>query len=106
MSYEKRVPIKWFLIFDFQVLLRYLYFKETVEEAVHAPRIHHQLAPMELNYEEGISDEIINGLQKIGHKMVKAPSDSGFAALTAIGRNGKYFVPVYDHRRRGSVEVY
>lgn len=90
----------------FQVLLRYLYFNESIEEAVHAPRIHHQLAPMELQYEDGFSDQIVNGLKEIGHKMVKSPSDSGFAALTAIGRSDKNLVPVFDHRRRGSLEVF
>ncbi|XP_031627923.1 scoloptoxin SSD14-like isoform X2 [Contarinia nasturtii] len=88
------------------VLSRYLYFKESIATAVHAPRLHHQLAPMQLQYEEGIPDSIIDGLRGIGHKMVRTPSDSGFAALTAIGREGKQFVPVYDHRRKGSIEVF
>lgn len=60
---------------------------------------------MELEYEEGFTDDIIDGLEKIGHKMVKSPIDSGFAALTAIGREGKRLVPVFDYRRRGSIEV-
>lgn len=88
------------------MLLRYLYFNEPIETAVRAPRIHHQLAPMQLQYEEGIPEDIVNGLRKIGHEMVKSPSDSGFASLTAIGRDGKKIVPVYDHRRKGSLEVY
>lgn len=88
------------------MLLRYLYFKEDVMTAVRAPRIHHQLAPMRLEYEEGIPDSIIEGLRVIGHQMYKAPSDSGFASLTAIGREGKKLMPVYDHRRMGSSEVY
>lgn len=89
----------------FQVLLRYLYFNESLVTAVRAPRLHHQLVPMELQYEEGFTDDIIDGLSKIGHKMVASPSDSGFAALTAIGREGKRLVPVFDHRRRGSIEI-
>lgn len=71
-----------------------------------APRIHHQLAPMRLEYELGISDNIINGLHEYGHEMYTKPPDSGFAALTAIGRRGKLLVPVYDHRRLGSKNVY
>lgn len=82
--------------------MRYLYFNEPIQNAVYAPRIHHQLAPMELQYEEGLSDEIVKGLEKIGHKMIKSPSDSGFAALTAIGREVKVLVPIFDTRRRGS----
>lgn len=87
------------------MLLRYLYFNETVSEAVRAPRIHHQLAPMRLEYEEGFKDSIVNGLLQKGHIMYQSPSDSGFAALTAIGRKGNKFEPVYDHRRCGSLEI-
>lgn len=82
-----------------------MYFKENIWDAVHAPRIHHQLAPMRLQYEEGISNEIVSGLERIGHEMFKSPSDSGFASLTAIGRNGNQLSAVYDPRRKGSVHV-
>ena len=36
-----------------QVALRNLWFNETIKEAIDAPRIHHQLFPMELAYECG-----------------------------------------------------
>ncbi|XP_055301023.1 scoloptoxin SSD14-like isoform X2 [Sitodiplosis mosellana] len=87
------------------VLLRYLYFNESITDAVTAPRIHHQLAPMQLEYEQGIPDDIVKGLRDIGHVMYEIPPDSGFASLTAIAREGKKLVPVYDHRRKGSIEV-
>lgn len=70
-----------------------------------APRIHHQLAPMKLFYEPGFPNDIIQGLTKIGHAMKQTPSDSGFAALTAIARDGNQLTPVYDHRRKGSIEI-
>lgn len=92
-------------VFRLQMLLRYLYFNETVEEAVRAPRIHHQLLPMRLQYEAGFSTKMIYELAKKGHKMHAAPSDSGFAALTAIGRSGNHLIPVFDHRRGGSLEI-
>lgn len=87
-------------------MLRYLYFKESIEDAVHAPRIHHQLAPMRLEYEVGFNQEIIDDLSRIGHEMYKSPTASGFASLTAIGRNDKKLTPVYDSRRRGSTAVF
>lgn len=87
------------------VLLRYLFFNDPIASAVHAPRIHHQLAPMRLDYESGFSENLIKGLREKGHDMFLTPSDSGFAALTAIGRSGNQLIPVYDHRRRGSSEV-
>lgn len=86
--------------------MRYLYFNEAVWNAVHAPRIHHQLLPMHVIYEEGLSDEIVAGLSAIGHKMIKGTADHGFASLTAIGREGNKLVPVYDPRRRGSTSVF
>lgn len=88
------------------MILRYLYFKENIWDAVHAPRLHHQLIPMQLEYETGFSDEIVKGLEKIGHKMYLSPADHGFASLTAIGRDGNKLVPVYDPRRLGSSSVY
>lgn len=87
------------------MLLRYLYFNETVAKAVRAPRIHHQLMPMRLQYESGFSIDTIDGLREKGHVMYVESSDSGFAALTAIGRSGNQLTPVFDHRRRGSLEV-
>lgn len=82
-----------------------MYFNETVKDAVRAPRIHHQLVPMRLSFETGFLPEIIYRLATKGHKMFATPSDSGFAALTAIGRNGRQMTPVYDQRRGGSAEV-
>lgn len=74
-------------------------------EAVRSPRIHHQLLPMRLSHESGFSNRMIYGLAMKGHKMHAQPSDSGFAALTAIGRNNNELIPVFDHRRGGSLEV-
>lgn len=86
--------------------MRYLYFNESIWNAVHAPRIHHQLMPMRLMYEEGLADDIVTGLESYGHTTIKANADLGFASLTAIGRNGHKLVPVYDPRRLGSTSVF
>lgn len=87
-------------------MLRYLYFNESIEDAVQAPRIYNRFSKMGLRYEDGFSHEIIHGLKKIGHKMSKISPEIAVAAITAIGRDGKYYVPVYDHRRLGSAEVF
>lgn len=60
---------------------------------------------MEIEYEMGLEKSIINGLEALGHKMYLGPSDSGFSSLTAIGREGKKLVPVYDPRRLGSTSI-
>lgn len=86
--------------------MRYLYFNESLWNAVHAPRIHHQLLPMQIMYEEGLPDQIVTGLQSFGHSMVKANVDLGFASLTAIGREGNKLVAVYDPRRLGSTSIF
>lgn len=86
--------------------MRYLYFNESVWDAVHAPRMHHQLLPMQIIYEDGLPDEIVTGLQSFGHNMVKANADLGFASLTAIGRDGNKLVAVYDPRRLGSTAIF
>ena len=86
-------------------MLRYLYFNENIDEAVLAPRIHHQLVPMRLSYESGFPKDIVEGIAEIGHEMYETPSDSGFAALTAIARSDSKFTPVFDYRRRGSIEI-
>lgn len=61
---------------------------------------------MQIDYEDGMPDSIIEGLGQIGHKLNKSPSDSGFASLTAIGRSGDTLVPVFDPRRKGSTIVF
>lgn len=86
--------------------MRYLYFNESIWNAVHAPRIHHQLLPMQITYERTLVDDLVTGLESFGHKMVRANSDFGFASLTAIGRDGNRLVPVYDPRRLGSTSVF
>lgn len=51
-----------------------------------ARRIHHQLVPMRIEYEEGLDPEVLNVLQKVGHKLKQGPID-GFASVTAIFRH-------------------
>lgn len=38
------------------VIMRHLWFNETLEEAVNAKRLHHQLFPMAVQYETGFSE--------------------------------------------------
>lgn len=86
--------------------MRYLFFNESIWDAVRAPRIHHQLTPMTLVYENGFADEIVDGLRKFGHVMEKSDDELGFASLTAIGRSGDKLVTVNDLARGGSSSVF
>ena len=51
-----------------QIILNVIDFQLPVDEAVTAPRMHHQWQPDELSAEPGISPEILDGLVKRGHK--------------------------------------
>lgn len=86
-------------------MLRYLYFNETIEEALSSRRIHHQLIPMHIVYENGLDEDIVQGLKKVGHQMIEGPYDSGFSSVTAIGVSDGKFSPVFDPRRQGSSSV-
>lgn len=71
-----------------------------------AKRVHHQLLPMELSYEDGLDTNLVNGLKEFGHKTVCAKSVIGFAALTAISRVSGHIEATFDPRRVGSTEIH
>lgn len=90
----------------FLLILRHLYFGEDLKTIIHNQRIHHQLAPMQAEYESGFNQNVVDGLRERGHKMVEATSDSGFAAITAIIRDhNDKLSATYDPRRAGSIEI-
>lgn len=82
-----------------------MYFNESIAEAVGAFRMHHQLIPMQLEFEYGFKASIINGMAKMGHKIVIIPPDDLIGSVTAIGRDGNQLKPVFDPRRGGSTEI-
>jgi gamma-glutamyltranspeptidase / glutathione hydrolase / leukotriene-C4 hydrolase len=84
-------------------IVRHLYLNETIEEAMNAKRIHHQLAPMYIQHEQDFPQALLNDLLRRGHVLQESPPDAGFAALTALARNpdGR-LVGVFDHRRGGA----
>lgn len=61
---------------------------------------------MRLEYDEGLDQELLSGLEAKGHVMYKSPTDSGFASLTGITRVGDEISAVYDRRRVGSAVVF
>lgn len=50
-------------------LVRYSCCTKNIKEIVDAPRFHHQLVPMEVEYEYGVVNKIVEGLAEKGHKM-------------------------------------
>ncbi|OQV15424.1 Gamma-glutamyltranspeptidase 1 [Hypsibius exemplaris] len=62
-------------------LIRVLYLGQDVKEAIDAPRLHHQLLPMELNYEPKFLRKHLKGLENKGHRLVSNPSAIGVFAI-------------------------
>uniref|UniRef100_A0A182VSW2 Gamma-glutamyltransferase n=1 Tax=Anopheles minimus TaxID=112268 RepID=A0A182VSW2_9DIPT len=87
------------------LILRHLYFKQSLCDAINAPRIHHQLAPMLVTYEQGFDANVVEKLAARGHKLQEIQADLGFAALTAIVKEGNTVSAAFDKRRGGSVSV-
>lgn len=67
-----------------QVLFRMFYLGQNVKEAVDARRLHHQLFPMNLNYEEGITTWIVDAMAAYGHNITYSKFRVGGAAVQAI----------------------
>ncbi|KAH8386387.1 hypothetical protein KR093_000174, partial [Drosophila rubida] len=84
------------------VIMKYLIRKEGISRAVNDGRLHHQLIPMQVDYEADVNNEVVEYLKKSGHKMADNPGDGGFAAVTAIGALHEP-EPFFDRRRVGSI---
>lgn len=78
-----------------QVLLRYLAMGQSLEEAMHEVRIHHQWNPNLLFIETTMADTVREGLQAKGHVLREMGSFGGTQAI--VQENGQ-FVPVTEPR--------
>jgi gamma-glutamyltranspeptidase/glutathione hydrolase len=87
-----------------QVLLNCIDFGMNIQEAVNAPRIHHQWYPDEINYEEyGLTEDVKTNLIKMGYK-VGDKKILGRSECIMIDNN--YFYGASDPRGYGSAEGY
>jgi gamma-glutamyltranspeptidase / glutathione hydrolase len=87
-----------------QVLLNCIDFGMNIQEAINAPRIHHQWYPDEINYEEyGLSEDVKNNLVKMGYK-IGNKKILGRSECIMISNN--YFYGASDPRGFGSAEGY
>jgi gamma-glutamyltranspeptidase / glutathione hydrolase len=71
-----------------------------IEDAVDAPRVHHQWLPDRIVTEDRIPDELANGLRARGHEVVERgtighancievdPTTRGFRAVADVSRDG------------------
>lgn len=83
-----------------------MYLNETLKTVINARRVHHQLAPMQIDYEIDFDNATLRALEKFGHKTNQLPPEIGFSAVTAISMVSGKVEAVPDARRHGSAEVY
>ncbi|XP_049765276.1 scoloptoxin SSD14-like [Schistocerca cancellata] len=78
-----------------------LWFNKNIKEAIDHRRIHHQLFPMALQYEEGFEENVIKGLTAIGHDVQEFAV--GGSTATGIAVSGGKIYANSDFRRNGVV---
>lgn len=89
------------------MLIRHFYLNQTLAQAMYAPRFHHQLMPMIVNYESALDPIIQSELRKKGHRLTTDTYPGGFGSITAISRDEQgQVLAMNDPRRVGSVEVF
>jgi len=87
-----------------QVLYRMLYFQQSVKNAVDARRLHHQLVPMEIKYEDGVTKWMVDGLAKYGHKMTKLAVGGATVQAILVDRETGDITANADFRKGGTVD--
>ena len=87
-----------------QVIYRLIYMKQTVKEAVDARRLHHQLVPMQINYEEGVTKWMVDGLKAIGHSMTRFSFGGSIVQAILVDKNTGTITANADFRKRGTVD--
>lgn len=87
------------------IIMRQMFFRETLLDALFAKRLHHQLMPMSVQHESGFDSLVINGLRDRGHALDESAPGVGFAAVTGISFKESAPEAFYDPRRGGSSAV-
>ncbi|KAG6444477.1 glutathione hydrolase 1 proenzyme isoform X2 [Manduca sexta] len=82
-------------------VIRKLWFDQTIKEAVDEARIHHQIFPMEVQYEFGIIQDVVDGLRAKGHGMVRYRGRG--SVVCALYRNSTAIYANADFRKGGDV---
>ncbi|XP_011206385.1 scoloptoxin SSD14 isoform X1 [Bactrocera dorsalis] len=88
-----------------QVIIRYLMLNHTLQESLDAGRVHHQLAPMQVDVEPEVPEHVNNYLLKVGHDINYLGGDKAYSALTAIGLKTEMPQAACDRRRLGSWKI-
>lgn len=82
------------------VIMRVLWFGQNIKEAIDYPRLHHQVFPMDLEYEFGTLQQEIDELAKFGHNMKKF---SSYSVICALFKSADGIFANADYRKGGDV---
>ncbi|XP_072949395.1 glutathione hydrolase 1 proenzyme isoform X2 [Epargyreus clarus] len=83
------------------VIMRKLWFDQSIKEAVDEPRFHHQIFPMEVQYQYGITEDIVKGLRQKGHAMSRYRHQGSI--ICGLFRNKTAIYANADYRKGGDV---
>ncbi len=90
-----------------QVIVNVIDFKMTIQEAVDAPRIHHQWLPDYLMYEErALSQDAIDNLRAMGHSLRMRENTTGLAEGILFDRKRGLLLGATDPRGYGEAVGY
>ncbi|XP_046440696.1 scoloptoxin SSD14-like isoform X1 [Daphnia pulex] len=85
-------------------IIRNLWFGETIKEAIDSPRMHHQLFPMNFQYENGFPMDIVRNMTARGHN-VTGGEYAGGAVICGITVEADGFIYANsDWRKSGDVD--
>uniref|UniRef100_A0A182PUB7 Gamma-glutamyltransferase n=1 Tax=Anopheles epiroticus TaxID=199890 RepID=A0A182PUB7_9DIPT len=85
-------------------IIRALWFGYDIKEAIDAPRFHHQLIPMAVQYEYGNLNLIVKGLKAKGHHTIRYRERGSI--ICAIAKNESGIYANADFRKGGDVAGY
>ncbi|XP_014244258.1 glutathione hydrolase 1 proenzyme-like [Cimex lectularius] len=87
-----------------QVAINNLWLNRNIKEAIQSPRFHHQLLPMEWDYESAMKKSIVNYMESLGHLVKETTYIPAF--ITAVSNVGNEIMGSDDLRRPGNVSYY
>lgn len=89
------------------VIIQHYYMKSNASlwELFASKRLHHQLLPNVINYEQDFDQRIVDGLAALNHTMEKVTMNIGFGALVGVLAEDDSISGAFDPRRGGSVAV-
>lgn len=81
------------------VTMRVLWFGQDLKQAVDGVRFHHQIFPMEVSYEYGLEQRIVDGLEKLEHHTQRT-QHAGSVINAILRKNGTVYANA-DYRKGG-----